>query len=57
MCSVVQGKLAADEKALDLDLVDFVDMMLATGLRIGNRRQLRGRRCIWNRARSKSAAR
>jgi integrase len=31
----LRGKLAADEKALDLDLVDFVDMMLATGLRIG----------------------
>jgi site-specific recombinase XerC len=31
----LRGKLAADEKAVELDLVDFVDMMLATGLRIG----------------------
>jgi hypothetical protein len=30
-----RAKLAADEKAVDLDLVDFIDMMLATGLRIG----------------------
>lgn len=31
----LRAKLAVDEKAIDLDLVDFVDMMLATGLRIG----------------------
>lgn len=28
-------KLAADQKARDWDLLDFVDMMLATGKRIG----------------------
>ena len=31
----LRAKLAVDENAVDLDLVDFVDMMLATGLRIG----------------------
>jgi integrase len=31
----LRGKLRADQKAIDWDLVDFVDMMLATGLRIG----------------------
>jgi integrase len=31
----LRAKLAADQKAVDLDLVDFVDMMMATGLRIG----------------------
>jgi integrase len=31
----LRTKLAADERAVDLDLVDFVDMMLATGFRIG----------------------
>jgi integrase len=31
----LRGKLAADEKAVAWDLPDLVDMMLATGLRIG----------------------
>jgi hypothetical protein len=30
-------KLAADQKARDWDLLDFVDMMLATGKRIGEK--------------------
>jgi integrase len=31
----LRAKIAADQKAIDWDLVDLVDMMLATGLRIG----------------------
>jgi integrase len=31
----LRARIAADQKAIDWDLVDFVDMMLATGLRIG----------------------
>jgi integrase len=31
----LRAKLTTDQRALDVDLVDFVDMMLATGLRIG----------------------
>jgi integrase len=31
----LRAKLKADQKAIDWDLVDFVDMMIATGLRIG----------------------
>lgn len=31
----LRAKLATDQKAIDWDLVDLVDMMLATGLRIG----------------------
>jgi integrase len=31
----LRAKLANDQKAIDWDLVDVVDMMLATGLRIG----------------------
>lgn len=31
----LRSRLAADQRALDWDLPDFVDVMLATGLRIG----------------------
>jgi integrase len=31
----MRAKISADQKAIDWDLVDFTDMMLATGLRIG----------------------
>lgn len=31
----LRAKVAADQKAIDWDLVDFIDAMLATGLRIG----------------------
>jgi integrase len=31
----LRAKIAADQKAVDWDLVDLVDMMMATGLRIG----------------------
>jgi integrase len=31
----LRAKIAADQKAVDWDLPDFVDMMMATGLRIG----------------------
>jgi integrase len=31
----LRAKIAVDQKAIDWDLVDLVDMMLATGLRIG----------------------
>ncbi|HJP73493.1 MAG TPA: tyrosine-type recombinase/integrase [Pseudonocardiaceae bacterium] len=31
----LRAKIACDQKAIDRDLVDFTDMMLATGLRIG----------------------
>jgi len=31
----LRARLAEDQKAIDWDLVDFVDMMLASGLRIG----------------------
>ncbi len=31
----LRAKLRADQKAVDWDVVDFVDMMMATGLRIG----------------------
>ena len=31
----MQGQFSVDQKAIDWELVDLVDMMLATGLRIG----------------------
>jgi integrase len=49
----LRAKIAADQKAVDWDLVDLVDMMMATGLRIWETAAITCRRLTWKRERSR----